>query len=154
VGRRHLSFLAAFAVALALAAPAGAGLRWHELARGEANLAQLSNPVAFVAADRNAAYQFAVGLPDKGNAAIGRVDFRRNAVVAVFGDFGCKDHRVVVSSLTRRGAKVTVSLVTKPLAPGTMECQAIFTTYRLLVVAKSQLGRPFPSVAEAKLARA
>src|SRR5439155_22799836 len=113
--------------------------RWHELARGEANLAQLSNPVAFVASDRNGAYRFSVGLPDKGNAALDRLDFRRNAVVAVFGDFGCKDHRVVVTSVVRRGSKLTVSLLTKPLAPGTMECQAIYTTYRLLVVPKSQL---------------
>jgi hypothetical protein len=154
LGRRHLSLLAALAVALVFAAQAGAGLRWHELMRGEANLAQLSNPVAFVAGDRNAAYSVSVGLPDKGNAALDRVDFRRNAVVAVFGDFGCKDRRVVVSSIVRRGAKLTVTLRTKPLPRGTMECQAIFTTYRLLLVAKSQLGQPLPRTAEAKLARA
>jgi hypothetical protein len=155
VGRRYLSFVASLAVALALAAPAAAGLRWRELVRGSADVAQPRSPVAFVASDRRSATaRFPWGLPDRALDALERVDFSRNAVVAVFGEFGCRDHRVVVSSLTRRGAALAVTLVTKPLPPGPVECMAIFPTYRLLLVSKKQLSRPYPTRAEVRLARA
>ena len=55
------------------------------------------------------------------------------------------------SSLSERDGKkalgLLVSMVTKPLAPGTAECQALFPTYRVLVIAKSQLRRPYPTSA-------
>jgi hypothetical protein len=155
VGRRHLRLVAALALALAAAAPAGAAsLRWKEFARGEADLAQLANPVAFVAANRTAAYSFAVGLPRDGNVKLDKIDYKRNLALAFFGDFGCKDHRVAVQSVTRAGKKLRVSLLVERLGQGRTECQAIYTTYRVLLLPKSQLQRPFPTSAEVRVARA
>lgn len=144
----------ALAVAAMIAAPATAGLRWRELARGHADLAQLHSPVAFFASTRIAASTFSVGLPQQAIAVLDRLDFKQNAVVAVFAELGCQDHRVVVSSLIQRGRVLDVVLVKKPLASGTMECMAIYPTYRLLAVAKAQLGRPLPTSVKARLARA
>jgi hypothetical protein len=153
VGRRHLSRGAALGAALALAAPASAGIHWSELVRGSANGVQ-STPVAFVAVDRASAARFTARLPAAGSAALGRVDFARSAVVAVFGEFGCEDHRVAVTSIVQHGSRLVVSMVLRPLALGTMECMALFETYRLLAVPKTALGRPYPTSAEAVLARA
>ena len=44
-----------------------------------------------------------------------------------------------------------MSLAEKPLAPGTMECQAIYPVYRLLAVPKTSLARPYPTRSEARL---
>jgi hypothetical protein len=66
-----------------LGAPATAGLRWRELARGHADLAQLHSPVAFVATTRIAASTFSVGLPQQTIAILDRLDFKKNVVVAV-----------------------------------------------------------------------
>jgi hypothetical protein len=155
VGRRHLilaTVLAAAAVltATASAAPA-AGVRWRELNRGTAVGPALSVPVAFVALDRASAKRVAYRLPAAGKAAVTRVDFARNAVVAIFSEFGCKDGRVAVNSMTQRSGTLAVSLVERPLAPGTMECQALYPTYRLLAVPKSSLARPYPTRSEARL---
>jgi hypothetical protein len=112
-----------------------------------------STPVAFVAIDRASTARFAGRLPAAGSAALARIDFARSAVVAVFGEFGCEDHRVAVTSIVQHGALLVVSLVLRPLAPGTMECMALFETYRLLAVPKTALKRPHPTSAEAVLAR-
>jgi hypothetical protein len=93
-------------------------------------------------------------LPPHGQNALARNDFAEDAVVAVFGDWGCSDHRVVVTSVIRRARTIVVSLMMRPVAPGTAECLAIYPTYRLLAIAKAQLTRPFPTRAEARLARA
>jgi len=93
-------------------------------------------------------------LPPEGQNALARNDFAKDAVVAVFGEWGCTDHRVVVTSVIRRARTIVVSLVMRPLPPGTAECLAIYPTYRLLAIAKAQLRRPFPTRAEATLARA
>jgi hypothetical protein len=75
-------------------------------------------------------------------------------VVAVFGPFGCKDGRIDVASLTQRGNVLAVGMRERSLAPGTMECMAIFETFRLLTVPKAALGRPYPTRATVTLARA
>jgi len=153
VGRRHLSRGAALGAALALAAPASAGIHWSELVRGGASGVQ-PTPVAFVAIDRASSARFAGRLPATAAPVLDRVDFSRSVVVAVFGEFGCEDHRVAVTSIVQRGSRLVVSLVLRPLAPGTMECMALFETYRLLAVPKSVLRRPYPTSAGAVLARA
>jgi len=151
--------------AVVLAAPAGAGVRagaagdraapaaavtWRELNRGDAIGPALSVPVAFVALDRASTRRFSYRLPAAGKRALAKLDFTRNAAVAVFSQFGCKDHRVAVTSIAQRaGSKLVVSLVERPLAAGTMECQAVYPTYRLLAVLKSSLSRPYPTRSEA-----
>jgi hypothetical protein len=175
VGRRHLSRVLAFAAAVVAAAAAGgvpgagadtgvagaaagvagtaaeAGVRWRELDRGPAVGPALSVPVAFVALDRASSRRFAYRLPGAGKRALARLDFGRNAAVAVFSQFGCKDGRVAVTSMVERRGTLVVSLLERPLTPGTMECQAIYPTYRLLAVPKASLPRPYPTRSEARL---
>jgi hypothetical protein len=154
VGRRHLSLVAALAVGAVLAAPASAGLRWRELARGATAGTPPARLVAVVALDRAGAKRLADRLPAAGRNALARLDIGRNVAIAILGEFGCKDHRIAVSSVERHGGALVVSLVERPLAPGTMECLAIYPTHRLLAVAKADLARPLPTAAEVRLARA
>jgi hypothetical protein len=156
------------AVAVVMAAPAGAGaqlqratdagsastlgVRWRELDRGMPIGPALSAPVAFVALDRASTKRFSYRLPAAGKTALAALDFDRNAAVAIFAQFGCKDHRVAVTSVAQRaGGTLVVSLVERQPAPGTMECQAIYPTYRLLAVPKSSLMRPYPTRSDARL---
>jgi hypothetical protein len=97
---------------------------------------------------------FAARTGRRGAAALRDVDFSRDAVVAVLGPFGCKDGRIDVGSLTQRGNALAVSLRERAPAPGTMECMAIFETFRLLTVPKAALHRPYPTRATVTLARA
>jgi len=75
-------------------------------------------------------------------------------VVAIFGPFGCKDGRIDVASLTQRGSVLAVGMRERNLTPGTMECMAIFETFRLLTVPKAALHKPYPTRAAVTLARA
>ena len=124
----------------------GRGGRGRAVARARPRHARsgppLSVPVAFVALDR--AVDEALRVPPPGGRQDARsrgLDFGRNAAVAIFSQFGCMDHRVAVTSIAQRGGTLVVSLVERPLAPGTMECQAIYPTYRLLAVPKASLAR-------------
>jgi hypothetical protein len=156
VGRRHLIRIAvAAAISLVAAAPAGAAIHWRPLADGSA----VGGPaapatVAYLALDRAGTAQFSRRLPASARTKIGQVQFGRDALVAIFGEFGCRDHSVTVSSLDQAGTKLAVRLREEPPAPGTVACMAIFPTYRLLLVAKSQLQIPFPTYAGVTLARA
>jgi len=155
VGRRHLSTAATLvALALASAAPAAAGIAWRVLAGGAAPAAPAAGTSASVAFDRAAAARLAARLPAAGARAVRAVDYSRNGVVAIFGEFGCRDHRIAVSRIARRGAALAVTLVERALAPGTAECMAIFRTYRVLEVADGAVGRPLPARATVSLARA
>jgi hypothetical protein len=127
-------------------------VRWREFGRGEPIGPALSVPVTFVALDRASTRRFAYRLPAKGKRALAGLDFSRDAAVAIFAQFGCKDGRVAVTSMKQRaGGMLVVSLAETPLAPGTMECQAIYPTYRLLAVPKASLSRPYPTRSEARL---
>ena len=154
MGRGHLARLAAGGVALVLAAAASAAIHWQVLAHGIARGRGPSNPAAYIALNLTATNGFAALLPADARMALTRNDFTRQAVVAVFGDFGCTDHRIAVTGVVQRAQTLVVSLLMHPIAPGTVECMAIYPTYRLLTVAKAQLTRPFPTRAEARLARA
>jgi hypothetical protein len=136
-----------------LAAPASASIRWQLVARGTAG-GLADRPEGYVALDRPSAAAFAARTGKTGAAAIRRVDFTRDAVVAVFGPFGCQDGRVDVASLAQRGTTLVVKLLERSLAPGTAECMAIFETFRLLAVPKATLHKPYPAQAAVTLARA
>jgi hypothetical protein len=113
----------------------------------------LETPQAYLAAGRAAAAQLGARVPADGRAALRGVDFSRDAVLAVFGEWGCQDHRIAVTSISRHGGTIVVSLARRPLAPGTVECQALYPTYRLLKVTKARLGQPLPTRARAQFAR-
>ena len=153
MGRRHLSLLAAFAAAGTLAATASAAVNWREVSRGTATGAAPAPPIGWVAYTRSQSASFWSRVP----VAKGRVidiDFKHNALVAVVGEFGCQDPRIAVKSVAQQGSVLRVSLVKWPLAAGRVECQALFPTFRLLLIGKAQLSRPYPSRVEVRLAPA
>jgi hypothetical protein len=155
VGRRHLIRIAtAVAIALTLAAPAGAAVRWRLLADGPSAGSPSSSTVAVVALNRAATAKFSGRLTDAARAKLGKVQFSSDAVVAIFGEFGCRDPSIVVSSIEQHGSTLALNLIERPPAPGTMQCMAIYETYRVLLVAKSQLHLPYPTRAAVTLARA
>jgi hypothetical protein len=138
---------------VAATASASPSITWRLVAHG--NAGDVADPlVGYVALDRPAAAAFAARTGTSGLEAVGRVDFARNALVAVFGPFGCKDGRVEVGSLVQRGGVLAVRLRERSLAPGTMECMGIFETFRLLTVPKAALSKPYPRRATVALARA
>ena len=114
-----------------------------------------SATVGYVAVSRAAAMkQFSDRLTDRARSSLARVDFSRDALVAIFGEFGCRDPQIVVSSIEQQGARLTVKLVERPLKPGTMACMAIYQTYRFLLVSRAALSKPYPTRATVTLARA
>ena len=155
MGRRHLSrVIAAVAIALTFATPAGAAIRWRLLADGPSSSNSSPATTAYVALDRAATARFSARLTDAASAKLGGVDFQKDALIAIFGEFGCRDHRIVVSSIVQHGGTLATELVEHPLKPGTMECMAIYQTYRFVLIAKSMLDRPYPTRASVTLARA
>jgi hypothetical protein len=154
VGRRHLSRIAAVAalVALVMSAPAAASSKWRVAARGDAH--ELGSQAGYVALDRAHAKLFTPWLDARGVSALAKVDFSRQAAVAVFGPYGCADDRVDVASVAQHDSVLAVRLVEHSLPPGTVQCFAIFETYRLLTVDKSALVKPYPTRATVTLARA
>jgi hypothetical protein len=109
---------------------------------------------ADLALDRRAAGRFSSELPGQVARIVRSVDFSRHVVVAIFAEFGCRDHRIAVREIAQRGTTLAVALVQQPLAPGTVECMAIFPTYRVLSLDKAGFRRPFPTHATVSLAPA
>jgi hypothetical protein len=155
VGRGDLIRLAAAAaVALTLCASAGAAVPWRLLADGP-SAGGATTPRGYVALTlAGAGTQFGGLLTRGAMRALATVDYRRDAVVAVFGEFGCRDPLVAVTSVVQHGKTLAVSLVQRAPAPGTAQCMAIFGTYRFLLVPKAALARPYPTHASVSLARA
>jgi hypothetical protein len=139
---------------LVLVATAAAGLRWRLVAGGPAVGAPPSKTIAYVALSRSGARGFAPWLPERARAKVDAVDFKRDALVAVFGDFGCQDALIDVASVEQQGSALAVRLVQHPPDPGTAVCMGIFETYRLLALSKAALHRPYPARASVTLARA
>jgi hypothetical protein len=140
------------ALAFGLAAPAGATITWRVLADGPSRGMAPSAPTAYVALDRAATGTFSARLGG-GSATISRVDYAKDAVVAIFGEFGCEDSLIDVSSLSQHGTSLSVKLVQEQPAPGRAQCMAIFGTYRALAVPKASLRKPYPTRAVVTLAR-
>jgi hypothetical protein len=145
VGRRNLIGVAALTASLAVASTAGAALSWRAVGDGPATGPVVNAPRGFIAFGRPAALAlFGSRLTGAARAKLGRIDFARDALVAVFGEFGCNDANIVTTTVTRHEGTVTVHLARKLPAAGTVTCQAIFATYRFLVVPRSDLPQPFP----------
>jgi hypothetical protein len=152
VGRGHLILvLVAAAAVLAAAAQAGAAISWQVLADGPSVGAPSVTPTGFVALSRAGAGSF-IGRLGRGAAKLARVDWSKRAVVAVFGDFGCQDAQIAVTSIAQRGSLMHVALERNPPAPGTAECMAIFGTYRLLSIPRGSLHAPYPTHVQVSLA--
>jgi hypothetical protein len=153
VGRRNLILKAAVLVAaFGLTAQAAGELTWRVVADGPAPGVPVTKPTGYVALTRAATASFAARL-GKGAAALAQVDFARSALVAVFGEFGCEDELIDVSSIVQRGTVLAVRLTQNAPPPGTAECLALYGTYRLLTVPRASLGRPYPTRVSVLLAR-
>ena len=138
-----------------MAAPAGAAVHWRLLADGISSGNPSPATLGYIAVSRAAATnQFSGRLTASARSSLARVDFSRDALVAIFGEFGCRDPQIVVSSVAQQGVRLTLKLVEQPLKPGTVACMAIFPTYRFLLVAKTELRKPYPTGVTVTLARA
>ena len=114
---------------------------WRVVAHGTATSPASANPYAIVATSAAAAQPIVVRVPASARGKALALDYRSSVLVGVFGPFGCRDHRVHVSRVDEISRTLRVRLTMTPLPPSTMECQALFTTYRLLVVPRSGLPR-------------
>jgi hypothetical protein len=137
--------LACGVCALVVASPAATSVRWREVARGPTGDATAPDAPPLVVRTRADAQTIERFLPEAGRAALARVDLRRSLVVALFSDLGCKDRRLVVTAIERRGPVLRVTEVLKPLAPGEVECQALYGVYRVLALPKAQFAQPYPT---------
>ncbi len=157
MGRRNLirsAALAAIAFAV-IAAPAGAAIGWRLLSDGPASGAPLRNPVGYVALSKSSALaQFGARLGAPAKTKLGTVDFSKRALVAILGEFGCQDSQVALTSIAQHSRTLAVSLTRQPPPPGTVECMAIFATYRLVTVPLPALTKPYPTRVAVTLAPA
>jgi hypothetical protein len=147
--------VAAAATALVLAAPAAATISWRTVSDGPSGGAPLASPSGVVALTRASAdAQLGPELTAAARAALARVNFTRDALVTVFGEFGCMDSLIAVSSIVQHGTTLAVKLTRNQPPSGTAVCMALFRTYRFLAVPKSQLRTPLPTRATVTLAHA
>ena len=144
--------MALAALTLGLAAPAGAAVTWRVLGDGPSSGTMSSTPTGYIALDRAATGAFSARLGGA-SAKISRVDYSKNAVVAIFGEFGCEDSLIEVSALSQHGSSLSVKLLREEPPPGSAQCLAIFGTYRALAVPKASLRKPYPTRAVVTLAR-
>ena len=154
MGRRNLirvATLVALVLAISSCASAGAAIHWRLLADGPSSGSSVHSTHGYVALTRAATAPFSDRLTDAASAKLKQANFAQDAVVAIFGEFGCRDGSIFVSSITQQGTKLVVKLIERRPA-GTMQCMAIYQTYRFLLVSKSLLTRPYPTKATVTLA--
>ncbi len=146
MGRRHLIGAAVLVTALVVASNGAAAISWRTVGDGPAAGPTVSTAAGYVVRSRSSALAtFGSRLTVAARAKLAKVDFTRNLLVAVFGEYGCNDANVITTAVTRRGGRLTVRLVPRPPATGTMTCQALFPTYRFLAVPRSELAPPLPT---------
>ena len=146
MGRRNLIPLLAVAAALGAAATASAAISWRTIGDGTAAGTPLAQAKGYIAATRASALaQFGSRLTSSARANLGKVDFGHQVLVAVFGEYGCNDGNIVTAGIVRRNSTLTVDLVPRPPAPGTVTCQALFPTYRFLAVPRPALAPSLPT---------
>jgi hypothetical protein len=148
VGRRHLIRSAAIAAALSvtIAAPAGAAIRWKTVSDGFASGPPLTSATGYVAFGKTAASsRFAERLTPAAKARLGTIDFSKNTLVAIFGEFGCEDPLIAVTSVVQHGKTLAVGLVHERPSSSLVECMAIYATYRFLTVPLTALAKPYPT---------
>ena len=142
MGRRHLSRILPLLVALVVVASAAAAstIPFRVTARGVSDPATTSaKPFGILGTSAVTARRIVMRVPPAVARPVLAANFRKSIVLGVFGPFGCKDGRVRVARVTQAGKILTVHLSIKPLAPGLMECLAIYETVRVLVVPRAAL---------------
>jgi hypothetical protein len=140
-------------LAAAASASAATTISFRLAAHGIATGARPRMSTAVLATSPKSARPIVVDVPAAAARVARNLNYRKSVLVGVFGSFGCTDARVHVSRIVEQGRTLIVRLVVKPIAPGTAECMAIYTTYRLLVVPRSAL-KQVPTAAKVTVARA
>jgi hypothetical protein len=138
-----------FAITLVLAAAASAAaarvVPWQLLARGVASKDDGAAPLGILASSKLAAHRIVLRVPRQEGQTVLRLDYRRRVALGVFGQFGCRDPRVRIARIERAGSLLRVRLVMQPLASGKVECLAIYPTFRLVALDRSDLGSGVPT---------
>jgi hypothetical protein len=132
---------------LAAAAPAAASrvVAWQPLAHGHATRDDGATPIAILAPSRTAAHGLVVRVPPDAARSVLRLDYKRRVALGVFGPFGCRDGRVRIVRIERAATLLRVRLTLAPLGAGKVECQAIYPTFRLVAIDRSDLGAGLPT---------
>ena len=108
-----------------------------------ANLPSKLDRHAFVAGTYRATASFRADLIDVDQAALRKVDFRRNVVVAAFRKAPSCGYRLDILRLDRAGRRLTVTIRLK--GPTTMNCMAITQPYHVIAVPRRVLRSPLPT---------
>ena len=97
---------------------------------------------AFVAGSLQASNLFAVFLPPADRAALAAVDYRTQAVVAVFRPVPSTGYILEIRSLRRRRSRLTIGLAIRP--PTGPVSPVITNACHVVSVPKRLLGTPLP----------
>jgi hypothetical protein len=141
-------------LAAAASAAAARVVPWHLLARGVATKNDGAETIGILAPSKAAAHRLVLRVPPKAAQTVLHLDYGRKVALGIFGQFGCRDARVRIAGIDRTGALLRVRLVQRPLAPGNAECLAIYPTFRLVSLERSDLGPGLPTRVSVSLARA
>jgi hypothetical protein len=131
---------AALAAVLVWTLAAPAWPPWQTLVQGESTHGPTQK--AFVAGSVAAARPFAVFLHPEERSRLDRIDFTRDALVAVFRPVTSSGYRVEIRSMRRRRATLTVGVVTHP--PTGPVLPVLMTAYQVVAVPRRLLGSPLP----------
>jgi hypothetical protein len=130
-------------VTVAVLAAAVAVHPWTTVAQS-ANLPSKLDGRAFVAGTYRATAPFRTDLVDVDRAALRKVDFRRNVVVAAFRKAPSCGYRLDILRLDRAGRRLTVTIRLKG-PRGTVNCMAITQPYHVIAVPRRVLTAPLPT---------
>ena len=141
-------------LAAAASAAAARVLPWQLLARGVATKNDGAATIGILASSRVAAHQLVLRVSPEAAQTVLRLDYRRRIALGIFGQFGCHDGRVRVARIEQTATLLRVRLELQPLGMGKAECLAIYPTFRLIAIERSDLGSPVPTRVVVSLARA
>jgi hypothetical protein len=128
------------ALAIALLAAPAAWPPWQTVAQHD--VARAPRQRAFVAGSLQAAHAFAIFLRPDERAELAALDFRTQAVVAVFRTVPSTGYIVEIRSMRRRKSRLTiVATIQAPTGPVS---PVITTACHVVSIPKHLLGTPLP----------
>jgi hypothetical protein len=145
-GTEQLSPIGAVSESVSVAVLAAAAVAvhpWTTVAQS-ANLPSKLDGRAFVAGSYRATAPFRGDLVDLDRAALRKVDFRRNVVVAAFRKAPSCGYKLHVLRLDRVRRRLTVTIRLEG-PPGTVNCMAVTQPYHVIAVSRRVLHSPLPT---------
>ena len=141
-------------LAAAASAAAARVVTWQLLARGVATKNDGAATIGILAPSKAAAHRLVLRVPVQAAQTVLRLDYGRRVALGIFGQFGCRDGRLRIAGVERTGTLLRVRLALRPLTAGTVECLAIYPTFRLVAIQRSDLGPGLPTRVAVSLAPA